>query len=74
MKFSTALVLIVSVVDAFSPAPMGVRRSVNLFSTRPDTSEFIAAALEASKTYGATSKEARLAWATVEEMDAADNR
>lgn len=75
MKFSAALVLAaVSAADAFSPAPLGVRRSVSLYSTRPDTSEYIAAALEASKTYGATSKEARLAWATVEEMDSADNR
>jgi hypothetical protein len=74
MKFSAALVLAaVSAVDAFSPAPLGARRSVSLYSTRPDTSEYIAAALEASKTYGATSKEARLAWATVEEMDSADN-
>jgi len=74
MKLSAALVLTATAVHAFSPMPMGVRNSVRLYSTRPDTTEYVAAALEASKKYGATSKEARLAWEQVEEMDAADNR
>jgi hypothetical protein len=37
---------------------------------RPDTSELIKEAMAAAKQYGATSAEARLAWETVEEMDA----
>lgn len=37
-----------------------------------DTSDAIAAALEASKTHGATSVEARMAWELVEEIDAAN--
>lgn len=76
MKISAAaLVLAVAAsVDAFSPAPLGVRSSVRLYSARPDTTEYVAAALEASKKYGATSKEARIAWEAVEEIDAADNR
>lgn len=41
---------------------------------RTDSSAAVQAALETSKKYGATSKEAALAWETVEEMDASDNR
>jgi hypothetical protein len=41
---------------------------------RPDATAAIQAALEASKTHGPTSPEARVAWGAVEEMDASDNR
>lgn len=41
--------------------------------TRIDTSELIEEALTASQKYGASSPEARLAWETVEEIDASDN-
>lgn len=37
-----------------------------------DTSEAVKNALEASKVYGATSEEAKLAWDIVEEVDAAN--
>ena len=74
MKICAALCVALSAVDAFSPTPMGVRPSLKLYSSRPDTSEYVAAALETSRKYGATSKEARLAWETVEEMDASDSR
>jgi len=40
---------------------------------RIDTSEYITAAVAASQTFGPTSKEARVAWDIVEEMDASDN-
>lgn len=43
-------------------------------NARVDSSDAVKAALEASKKYGATSKEARVAWDIVEEMDASDNR
>jgi hypothetical protein len=72
MKLYVSFLLAVAAADAFAPTPMGVRNSVRLYS-RPDTSEYVAAALEASKKYGATSKEAQIAWETVEEMDSADN-
>ncbi|KAL3945049.1 MAG: hypothetical protein SGBAC_000840 [Bacillariaceae sp.] len=49
-------------------APLAVRRY-----TRVDTSDLIEEALAASKTYGASSPEARLAWEVVEEIDAMDN-
>lgn len=42
--------------------------------TRPDATDAIQAALEASRKYGATSPEARVAWDAVEDMDARDNR
>jgi hypothetical protein len=38
------------------------------------TASAIEAALEASKTHGPTSQEARLLWEVVEEMNASDNR
>lgn len=78
MKLSTALILATAAtaIHAFAPAtPLPVvRKSVSLYSTRPDTTEYVTKALEASKKYGATSKEARLAWEEVEEMDSSDNR
>merc|ERR1719356_1924298 len=40
---------------------------------RVDSSDAVTKALEASKKFGAASKEARLAWETVEEMDSSDN-
>ncbi|KAL3945050.1 MAG: hypothetical protein SGBAC_000841 [Bacillariaceae sp.] len=49
-------------------APSAVRKQ-----TRVDTSDLIEEALTASKTYGASSPEARLAWDVVEEIDAMDN-
>jgi hypothetical protein len=41
---------------------------------RPDSSEAVKHALEMSKTFGGTSKEAAAAWDIVEELDASDNR
>ena len=73
-KLSVVLVFAVA-ANGFVPTQFSVRRNVaGLFSTRPDTSEYVAAALEASKKFGSTSKEARLAWEQVEEMDSSDNR
>ena len=39
---------------------------------RPDSSAAVAEALRTSREFGATSNEARIAWETVEEMDASD--
>lgn len=58
-----------SSATAFAPVPVG-RHSVALASAGP---EAIEAAMAASKKYGATSKEARVLWDIVEEMDASDN-
>lgn len=55
-------------------APRFARTSTTTLFARPDSSAAVAAALEASKKYGATSPEARVAWEAVEDMDAADNR
>jgi len=58
---------------AFAPSrPLMARPAIALFG-RVDSSEMIEAALAASKEFGPTSKEARVAWDQVEEMDASDN-
>jgi len=46
------------------------KKPVERKSVHKDTSDAIKAALEASKIYGKTSVEARMAWETVEEIDA----
>lgn len=74
------LFLLASSATAFTTAPArfnNVRTpTLQLFAEggRPDSSGAVAAALAASKKYGATSPEARVAWEAVEDMDASDNR
>eukprot|EP00548_Thalassiothrix_antarctica_P014432 CAMPEP_0194166834 /NCGR_PEP_ID=MMETSP0154-20130528/2337_1 /TAXON_ID=1049557 /ORGANISM="Thalassiothrix antarctica, Strain L6-D1" /LENGTH=237 /DNA_ID=CAMNT_0038877619 /DNA_START=21 /DNA_END=734 /DNA_ORIENTATION=+ len=48
------------------------QRPYLLLQSRVDSSAAVADALKISKEFGAASKEARLAWETVEEMDGAD--
>lgn len=66
--------LVLAAVDAFAPAPMGVRPSVHLYNEKVDSSEAVKEAMAATKKFGATSPEAAAAWDVVEEMDASDNR
>jgi hypothetical protein len=75
MKLILALAA-VTAANAFttSPGMFAVRGKTSLQNARPDASSLIAEAMEASKKFGAASVEARLAWETVEEMDASDNR
>eukprot|EP00545_Synedropsis_sp_CCMP1620_P006356 CAMPEP_0119012444 /NCGR_PEP_ID=MMETSP1176-20130426/6735_1 /TAXON_ID=265551 /ORGANISM="Synedropsis recta cf, Strain CCMP1620" /LENGTH=75 /DNA_ID=CAMNT_0006965403 /DNA_START=44 /DNA_END=268 /DNA_ORIENTATION=+ len=75
MKF-LFLTLLPLAVTAFAPAPSFgvVRRTALNAEARPDTSKLIADAMAASKEFGATSKEARLAWEEVEEMDSSTNQ
>ena len=76
MKLSLSLaVLAATAVHGFAPAAttFGLRQSTNLFG-RVDSSEAVKAAMEASKKFGPTSPEARMAWETVEEMDSSDTR
>lgn len=79
-KFSLSLIAAVAVaapgVSAFAPSTVGIRSSspaVILQNARVDTSDAIQEAMEISKMFGPTSKEAALAWEAVEEMDASDN-
>ena len=74
MKTFFAALLLVS-ADAFVPTT-NVRFGVpsTALNNSESPSEAMAAALEASKTFGATSKEARVAWDIVEEINASDNR
>lgn len=68
------LFFVLAAVDAFAPAPMGVRSSVHLFNERVDSSDAVKEAMAATEKFGATSPEAAAAWDVVEEMDASDNR
>jgi hypothetical protein len=71
MKFSLYL-FASGFADAFT-RQNAYRRSPNgILHARPDSSAAVAEALRISKEFGGTSKEARLAWETVEEMDGAD--
>ena len=74
MKISALILLTgASAASAFVPSVSSSRASTTL-AARPDASAAIQEALEASKKFGPTSKEARVAWDIVEELDASDNR
>jgi hypothetical protein len=74
MKLALAFTLSTSVA-AFTVAPsFSSFRSTTSLSARPDSSAAIQQAMEISKTYGASSPEAAVAWDAIEEMDASDNR
>ena len=74
MKISALILLtFASAASAFVPSVSSSRASTTL-AARPDASAAIQEALEASKKFGPTSKEARVAWDIVEELDASDNR
>jgi len=74
---SSLLIIVASArsVSCFAPyGNIGVLRSTSkLQNARIDSADAVTAALAASKEFGATSKEARVAWDIVEEMDAGDN-
>eukprot|EP00526_Cylindrotheca_closterium_P020672 CAMPEP_0113610790 /NCGR_PEP_ID=MMETSP0017_2-20120614/5213_1 /TAXON_ID=2856 /ORGANISM="Cylindrotheca closterium" /LENGTH=208 /DNA_ID=CAMNT_0000519699 /DNA_START=86 /DNA_END=712 /DNA_ORIENTATION=- /assembly_acc=CAM_ASM_000147 len=74
MKFSTTIAfLAIASTQAFSPSNIQqVRKTTQLFA-RADSADLVAEALAASKEFGASSPEARLAWEAVEEVDSSDN-
>ena len=77
MKISVALLsAFLASSEAFSPISRyaGRTTTTNLYNARADTADMVQEALDASKKFGATSKEAMLAWEAVEEVDASDNR
>lgn len=81
MKFTRTIALALSLpaaTQAFAPALFGTttaRPSTLLQTTaRPDASSAIQEALAASKQFGPTSPEARIAWEAVEDMDSSDTR
>mmetsp|Transcript_45132 Transcript_45132/g.130315 ORF Transcript_45132/g.130315 Transcript_45132/m.130315 type:complete len:216 (-) Transcript_45132:124-771(-) len=67
MKFSYSFFVasLVASASGFSASPPSK-------NTRPDASAAVEEALKITATYGIDSNEARIAWETVEEMDAAD--
>lgn len=73
MKLSLAFLLFAASTEAFAPATFGVR-SMTQLASRVDSTSLVDEALAASKKFGASSKEARLAWEAVEEVDSSDNR
>ena len=74
MKFLLALSLLFT-CEAFVPSSrFGVQTLTALNEQRGNASEAIKAAMEASRTFGGTSSEARVAWDIVEEINASDNR
>lgn len=79
--FASVLVMIYAMETmAFAPQPhaFSLRPTpvvgTSVLYERPDASAAIAHALEMSKEFGPTSKEAALAWDIVEEIDSSDNR
>ena len=60
--------------EAFvAPSRFGAKSSTALNLERGDSAGATEAAMAASREFGATSKEARIAWETVEEINASDN-
>jgi hypothetical protein len=75
MKF-IILTLLPTAVSSFAVLGSNGRTSWSLAAAAPAAAvgEAIAAAMAASKKYGPASPEARVAWDTVEEINASDNR
>jgi len=78
MKFCLALAaaaISVTSTAAFTAnhAKGGRNALTQTMAVRTDSADLVTEALAASKEFGATSSEARLAWEAVEEVDAADN-
>lgn len=72
MKFLVSSILLTSTV-AFVPCTRLPRFGTSLGLERGDSSEAIAEAMEASRKFGPTSPQARVAWDIVEEINASDN-
>ena len=74
LSTTTALVMLMSTEAFVAPSRFGAKPSTALNLERGDSSAgAIEAAMAASRDFGATSKEARIAWETVEEINASDN-
>lgn len=75
MKFvlpAVVAALASSSIEAFT-AKISPRTTTQLKAVRSSSDALVAEALALSNKYGATSKEARLAWEAVEEINASDN-
>lgn len=76
-SFAFAALFLTATASAFTvrtPNSMSSSSTALFSSVRPDASAAIQAAMQATKKFGATSPEARVAWDAVEEIDASDNR
>ena len=73
LSTTTALVMLMSTEAFVAPSSFGAKPSTALNLERGDSAGATEAAMAASREFGATSKEARIAWETVEEINASDN-
>lgn len=71
LYLSSLALMLLSSADAFAPMRPVTRQATFLASTIQTSEEAVTAAKEASDKFGATSKEARVAWELVEEIDSA---
>jgi len=69
----TVLSALLGITESFNVASRFSRTQRTVLYGRVDSSDAVKAALEASKKFGPTSKEAQTAWEAVEEMDSSDN-
>jgi len=75
MKFFLAIATIaatVSTSSAFTATLPKAARATTMMA-HPDSADLVQEAMKVTEEFGATSTEARLAWETVEEVDASDN-
>jgi Ca2+-binding EF-hand superfamily protein len=74
LAIAFAAVAAVSPAAAFTAGLARTSRRVDLrLAARVDSSDLVDAAMKITEKFGSTSSEARLAWETVEEVDASDN-
>jgi hypothetical protein len=74
MKLLLTLTMLISASEAFVlPSRFGAP-STALLAQRGDAAGAIEVAMEATRLHGPTSKEARVAWDIVEEINSSDNR
>ena len=68
-RMAFTLLLLPSIADAFSVINKNSPKSI-----RPDATSAVEEALKITASFGIDSKEAQVAWDTVEELSASDNR
>ena len=81
MKFFLAIATVAATVSTSSaftssanlPKAARATASTMILMAHPDSADLVKEAMKVTEEFGATSTEARLAWETVEEVDASDN-
>ena len=73
LALSTAAIMVAS-SEAFAPRTTAFQSRTSSLMAQVDSTDLVKEALEISKKFGSSSREARLAWEAVEEVNASDNR